>query len=93
MARSDSSFAASCNNGIYLSRSSVEIRVVGAWTWDGYYGFGIATELDYTEAYAPLRQTQWVVILFALFAAGLIVLLVLLFLRGQRKLEATNYLY
>lgn len=30
------------------------VRVVGAWTWLKQYGFGVATEMDVTEAYAPL---------------------------------------
>ncbi|MBI2823705.1 MAG: serine/threonine protein kinase [Planctomycetia bacterium] len=31
------------------------VRTVGAWTWMPQYGFGIATEQDYDEAYAALR--------------------------------------
>jgi hypothetical protein len=34
------------------------VRVVGAWTWLPEFGFGVATEVDYEEAYAPLRTLQ-----------------------------------
>ncbi|MBI2827246.1 MAG: serine/threonine protein kinase [Planctomycetia bacterium] len=30
------------------------VPVVGAWKWLPEYGFGVATEVDYDEAYAPL---------------------------------------
>ena len=31
------------------------VRVIGAWQWFDDYDFGIATEIDYDEAYSPLR--------------------------------------
>ena len=31
------------------------VSVVGAWTWLPEYGFGITTEIDYDEAYKPMR--------------------------------------
>ena len=38
------------------------VRVVGAWTWLAAYGFGVATEIEYDEAYAVLhyvRRSLW----------------------------------
>ena len=38
---------------------------VGAWKWLKPYGFGIATEIDYGEAYAPLnyvRRVLWALV-------------------------------
>jgi signal transduction histidine kinase len=34
------------------------VPVVGAWTWDGDLGFGLATEMDKAEAYALVHTTQ-----------------------------------
>ena len=47
------------------------VRVVGAWSWLADYEFGVATELDYFEAYRPLsflRRTFGV--LFSLLAVS-----------------------
>ena len=38
------------------------VPVVGAWLWDKQLGFGIATELDFDEAYAGLQRVRTVVI-------------------------------
>ncbi|MGI9456594.1 MAG: serine/threonine protein kinase, partial [Aeoliella sp.] len=38
------------------------VQVVGAWTWLNDYGFGVATEVDYAEAFRPLiilKRTFW----------------------------------
>ncbi len=38
------------------------VKVVGAWTWLDDYGFGVATEIDFAEAYRPmtiLKRTFW----------------------------------
>ena len=38
------------------------VKVVGAWTWLTKYDFGIATEIDYAEAFRPLtilKRTFW----------------------------------
>ena len=35
------------------------VPVVGAWTWLPKYGIGIATEVDYAEAFQPLNIVQW----------------------------------
>jgi len=41
------------------------VKVVGAWTWLDDYGFGVATEIEYDEAYAVLhyvRRSFWVLL-------------------------------
>lgn len=42
------------------------VKVVGAWTWLDEYNFGVASELDASEAYRPLTILQWT--FWALFA-------------------------
>ena len=47
------------------------VKVTGAWTWLTDYHFGIATEIDYAEAYRPLiilKRTFW--FLLGLLAAS-----------------------
>lgn len=53
------------------------VNVVGAWTWLSEYGFGIATEIDYDEAFRPLtilKRTFWA--LLALLAVSSIAIFV-----------------
>ena len=35
------------------------VKVTGAWTWLDDYGFGVATEIDFEEAYRPLIILKW----------------------------------
>ncbi len=49
------------------------VPVVGAWTWLQDYGFGVATEVDFAEAFRPLtilKRTFWG-LLFLLGASSL----------------------
>lgn len=49
------------------------VLVVGAWDWLPEYGFGITTEIDYDEAYAPLKYLYIAfVVVLGLFAASAI---------------------
>jgi hypothetical protein len=49
------------------SRDYRGVPVVGAWRWLPDLGFGVATQIDATEAYRPLRVLQWVfIVLFLL---------------------------
>ena len=52
------------------------VRVIGAWKWLPEYGFGVVTEVDSAEAYAPLRYpiiASWLPLCILLVAAvGLI---------------------
>jgi len=34
------------------------VRVVGAWDWLDDYGFGVAAEIDYDAAFAPIQQVR-----------------------------------
>lgn len=52
------------------------VRVVGAWTWLDNRGFGVASEVDYDEAYQPLLKLQrlfyLVLVLLALAIGGVL---------------------
>jgi len=66
------------------------VPVVGAWTWLADYEFGVATEIDVAEAYAPiyiLRRAFWG--LFGLLAAcgGLILLFTVAMARMQKAAQ------
>jgi len=63
---------------------------VGAWTWLPEYDFGVATEIDKDEAYAPvyiLRTAFWSLMgLLGLAAIGIFVAMLVL-ARQQRQLQ------
>jgi len=49
------------------------VKVIGAWKWLAEYGFGVVTEVDYAEAYAPLRYpiiASWLPLAVLVVAAG-----------------------
>ncbi|HEY1598365.1 MAG TPA: serine/threonine protein kinase [Pirellulales bacterium] len=49
------------------------VKVIGAWKWLPEYGFGVVTEVDYAEAYAPLRYpiiASWLPLVVLLMATG-----------------------
>ncbi len=62
------------NAGEYLDgyRDYRGVTVVGVWIWDEYHGYGIATEVDYEEAYAFLRLANFAIAGLALLASVLI---------------------
>jgi serine/threonine protein kinase len=64
---------------------------VGAWTWLPEYDFGVATEIDQAESYAPvyiLRRAFWgLMSLLALAAVGIFVAM-LVMARQQKHLQA-----
>ena len=63
------------------------VPVIGAWTWLPDYEFGVATEIDVAEAYAPiyiLRRAFWG--LFSLLAAaGSLILLFTIAMARMQK--------
>ncbi len=62
------------------------VRVVSTWLWDKQLDFGIATELDYSEAFQTLRATQrTIIILIILVALLLLGLTSIYILYSQRK--------
>ncbi len=61
------------------------VPVVGAWTWLEEHGFGLVTEIDREEAYAPLRSlTQLFIAFFSLLIIGW---LATLWMRAEKLLE------
>ncbi len=66
------------------------VKVVGAWIWDEDLGFGIATEIDKSEAFHALHVEQVVNTLLALFAIGLLIGLAWVSNRSRKRLEASQ---
>lgn len=64
------------------------VKVVGAWTWLEEYGMGVATELDFQEAFLPLtilKRVFWC-LLFLLVASSIaIFVFTLMMARLQRQ--------
>ncbi len=65
------------------SRDYRGVLVVGAWKWLPDYGFGVATQIDATEAYQPLRVLK---LLFTMLC-----LLLLLCATGMFVFTYTNF--
>lgn len=88
MARS----AAAGENGLDLDgyRDYRGVRVIGAWDWDKEYGFGIATEIDFVEAYRSLWNTRLVIAMFAVFSCMLLIGLAAISGKGQRKVAESG---
>lgn len=67
------------------------VPVIGAWQWLQDYNIGIATEIDYAEAYRPLAILQWAFRgLFALLVASSIAIFIftVIVARLQREAQA-----
>jgi eukaryotic-like serine/threonine-protein kinase len=60
---------------VHPARDYRGVPVVGAWRWLPRHGFGVATQLDASEAFNPLRVLNWLFamlfLLLALFATAL----------------------
>ena len=69
------------------------VPVVGAWLWEWQSAFGITTEIDVSEGYAALRQTQFAIVLFTGFSAILMIVLTAVFTRSQGKLADSEEKY
>ncbi|MEX0679368.1 MAG: protein kinase, partial [Pirellulales bacterium] len=66
------------------------VEVIGAWTWLADYGFGVATEIDKDEAFAPLfilRSVFWTLFGLLALVAALLLGLTLLARRLERKMR------
>ena len=76
------------NTGLDLEgyRDYRGVQVVGAWTWDAELGFGIAAEIEVKEIYASLERTKSIFILFTALLLFFLAMLILVFMRNQRKL-------
>jgi sigma-B regulation protein RsbU (phosphoserine phosphatase) len=66
------------------------VKVIGVWTWNGHWGFGIATEIDVEEAYSSLTTTQRITTLSTAFAAFLILVLTFIFVRSRAQMQGAN---
>jgi hypothetical protein len=63
------------------------VPVVGAWQWLGEYDFGIATEMDKAEAFAPVAILRRAIamLMLLLAAAGFGIFLAMLFMAHQHR--------
>ncbi|WP_442483487.1 serine/threonine protein kinase [Aeoliella sp. SH292] len=64
-------------------------EVVGAWTWLPEYGFGVGTEIDYSEAFRPLvilKRTHWV--LMTLLAISSIAIFIFTLMMARLQVQA-----
>ncbi|TWT37720.1 Serine/threonine-protein kinase PknB [Posidoniimonas corsicana] len=64
------------------------VKVVGAWEWLDQYHFGVATEVDYAEAFRPLailKRTFWGLLLLLAASSIAIFVFTLLVARAQRR--------
>lgn len=66
------------------------VPVVGVWLWDNDLNFGIATEVDYSEAYGFLRIFSSVLIVFSAVIVFLIAFLTMVSIASRRKLNASQ---
>ena len=62
------------------------VRVLGVWLWDNDLNFGLATEVDFSEAYGFLGILRGVLIGFSTIVALLILLLSIVFIVSRRRL-------
>ena len=71
------------------------VRVVGAWRWLKPYGFGVATEIDYDDAYAALssiRRALWSLFGLTVLFAGVAFVSSLSMFRLRREIDAVRQL-
>lgn len=66
------------------------VPVVGAWTGADDLGLGIATKIDISEAYRPLRIARLILLFLTGFSLFLLFGLVLLFVLDQRHQRAAQ---
>jgi hypothetical protein len=64
------------------------VHVVGAWTWLGEYDLGVATEVDFAEAFRPLtilKRTFWALLILLALSSVAIFVFTLMVARLQLK--------
>ena len=61
------------------------VPVVGAWLWESKMRYGIATEMDLSEAYRSIWQIRNQTITAVVVSVSLVILLTLLFIRNRVK--------
>jgi signal transduction histidine kinase len=68
------------------------VPVVGTWIWDEGLGLGVATEMDLTEAKAPIK-TIWTLSMIMLIILIATVLLLVRVATHRAKLQSKNFAY
>jgi len=68
------------------------VPVVGSWLWDEELGFGMATEIDVSEAFLFLYLTRSVIIIFTSFSVIFLVVMVLVFTFSRSRLKKSEIL-
>lgn len=66
------------------------VPVIGAWIWDDILGFGIATEVNFEEAFTTFANMRFAVIIFALVSAGVLLLLAVIFSYNRRQIAGRD---
>ncbi|MGB7327800.1 MAG: serine/threonine protein kinase [Rubripirellula sp.] len=69
------------------------VKVVGAWTWLPQYQFGVATEFDFEQAYAPmklLRRLMIGLLLISAIVGATTILLAMMVRRMVKRMAATQ---
>lgn len=61
------------------------VQVVGAWTWNEEYGFGIATEADWDESFANVTAIQPLLTMLSLISGAALVGTVVLSNLAERR--------
>lgn len=69
------------------------VKVIGAWTWNNEFEFGLTTEIDFDEAYKAYYHTSTVFILVILFscAMGIVITLKLANYKDKVKKQLLTY--
>lgn len=77
------------NSGINLDgyRDYRGVSVVGAWLWDDNLGFGIAREIDKSEAYFRYQQIRFVVFSFAATVLFLLLFISINYAKKRKHIE------
>ncbi len=79
------------NSGVRVTpyRDYRGVSVVGAWKWLSKYDMGVATEVDYAEAFRPLTILQWTFFgLFVLLGASSVAIFVFTVIVARLQREA-----
>lgn len=64
-------------------------KVIGAWTWNKDLGFGVITEVDYTEAYALIERASKLVGFLLCFIFAIVALAMGILMKRNRILAHT----
>lgn len=89
-----SAIAKNTSHNIEGYRDYRGVKVIGAWSWNEKFGFGIATEININEAMRPYYKTRLVIIIVSILTIMLALSFSLFILwldkRTKNKLNAAN---